>query len=390
MDFFRRSNWDIIGKTWTWYAISGTLIVLLMGLWAVRGLNYGIDFTGGAIVRYQLSHPVAASAADEVQVISKIRDALGKIDARLAKSSIQVAGGNTILIRTGEVANDEEAAKQDQAILQVIESLYGTTHGPIEALGRESVGPIVGAELRAAALRALIIGQLLILVYITIRYEFCFALGGILGLFNDLALLTGFMVLFNVELNSWFVAAILTVLGYSINDSVIIFDRIRENRGRHRHATLGPVVNASLLETMQRSINTTATTLFPLLALFFLAGPVMQGFALALLLGIFFGAYSSIFIAAPFVVLWDRWTHKTAGVTSYAAARPAATTAAEAGNGVTVGNGEVEAPAGSRPSAVETMRRAAEVAQEEKRQARRERRAKKRAKEQQRKPRKPR
>ncbi len=376
MDFFRRSNWDIVGRSGTFLAVSGTVIVLLMGLWAARGLNYGIDFTGGTLMRYRAAQPLAQNPAAEADVIAKVRSALGS--QGLAKSQIQVADGDTLMIRTYAVANDEEAAQRDQQIQAQLEKLFGATYGPLEPLGRETVGPVVGADLRAAAIKALVVGQLLILIYVTIRYEIRFALGGILGLIHDVLLLTGAMVLFQVELNSWFVAAILTVIGYSMNDSVIIFDRIRENRSRHRHAALGPVINASLLETMSRSINTTATTLFTLIALFVLAGPVIQGFALALIIGIALGAYSSIFIAAPFVALWDRLSRGKSG--AGAMARPSV---AVVGSGVDRGGvqvGEEQATGSPRMSAAETMARAAEVAQEEKRKARRERRARKRAK----------
>ncbi|MCD6352171.1 MAG: protein translocase subunit SecF [Armatimonadetes bacterium] len=379
MDFFRRSNWDIIGKSNLFFAISGVLIVLLTAVWAVRGLNYGIDFTGGTLLRYKAASPLAETPAQEVEVISKVRAALA--EQGLEKSQIQLAGGDTLLIRTYAVANDEEAAERDAKVKAAIEKLFGDKHGPIESLGRETVGPVVGADLRKAAIKALVIGQLLILIYITVRYEIRFAVAGILALVHDVLMLTGIMAALQVELNSWFVAVVLTVIGYSMNDSVIIFDRIRENRSRHRHAPLGPIINASLLETMTRSINTTVTTLFTLIALFFLAGPVLQGFALAMIVGITLGAYSSIFIAAPFVALWDRLARQRAG--AGAGARPAyatATASASAnGAGASVGEDE-EAEGGAKVSAVETMQRAAEAAQEEKRRARRERRAKKRAK----------
>ncbi len=375
MDFFRRQNWNIVGKTWLWYTISAVVIVAFMAIWAVKGLNYGIDFTGGTLVRYKLAKRVATTAAEEVHVIARVRQELAKMG--LEKSQIQLADGNTLLIRTYAVANDEEAARRDQAILAAIEKLYGDKYGPVESLGRETVGPVVGADLRAAAIKALILGQLLILIYITVRYEFRFAVAGIVALIHDVLILTGAMAALQVELNSWFVAAVLTVIGYSINDSVVIFDRIRENRSRHRHAPLGPIVNASLLETMTRSINTVLTTLFTLIALFILGGPVIQGFALALIIGIASGAYSSIFIAAPLVAVWDAWARRRAG--QVAAARPAVAAATAGAEPVAA---EATEASGKRVSAAETMRRAAEAAQEEKRRLRRERRAKKRAKRQ--------
>ncbi len=376
MDFFRRQNWDIVGKAKIWFTISAVIILAGIVMWALKGLNYGIDFTGGTLLRYQLARKVAATPAEEAEVIGKIRSALRRLG--LEKSQIQIAGGDAIFIRTYRVANDEEAARRDQAIKAELEKLFGAQYGPIQSLGRETVGPIVGAELRRAAITALVVGQILILIYITLRYEFRFAIAAIIALVHDVLVTVGAMAILQVELNSWFVAAILTVIGYSINDSVVIFDRIRENRGRHRHAPLAPIVNASLLETMARSLNTVLTTLFTLISLFIFGGPVIQGFALALIIGIASGCYSSIFIAAPLVALWDAWARRRAG--AVAPARPAVAAAAAGQAAVEVAQ-PTEAEAAQRPmSAAETMRRAAELAQEEKRRLRRERRKKKKAK----------
>jgi preprotein translocase subunit SecF len=381
VDFFRRQKWDIVGKLWLWALISGLIITTGLVTWALKGLNYGVDFTGGTLLRYQLAQPIALTPADEARVIGQVRAALAKPELGLERSQIQVAGGRWIFIRTYAVANDEEAARRDAAIRAELERLYGSQYGPIQSLGRETVGPVVGAELRRSAILALIIGELLIFLYIAVRYEWRFGLAAIIALLHDILILVSAMAVFRVELDSWFVAAVLTVVGYSVNDSVIIFDRIRENRGRHRHAPLARIVNASLLETMLRSINTTVSTLLPLVALFLLGGPAIAGFSFAMLVGVTTGAASSIFIAAPLVAWWDRLARGRAGapaaraVTGLAPAAAGATSEAAA-------NQEEGGPAGERLSAVETMRRAAERAQEEKRRLRRERRQKKRARQQ--------
>lgn len=378
MDFFRRQSWDIVGKSWLWFAISGTVLLAGIAVWGVKGLNYGIDFTGGSIVTYSLGRPVATTPAEEVAVIGQIRDALRAMG--IERSEIQVAGGDRIYIRTYAVANDEEAAARDEAIREALTRLYGAQYGPVTALGRETVGPVVGTELRSSAIRAVIIGELLILVYVWVRYQFWFGLAAILALAHDLIATTGTMALFRVELNSWYVAVVLTVVGYSVNDTVVIFDRIRENRGRHRHAPLAPIVNASLLETMARSINTVLTVVFTLTALLLFGGPVIHGFALAMLVGICFGTYSSIFIAAPLVVIFDNWARRRTG---RAVVTPAYSAATASGPSVSQAAPETDAETEEekpRVSAAETMRRAAEAAQDEKRQLRRLRRAKKRAK----------
>ena len=307
MDFFRRQDWDIVGRTRLWFLISGIAIICGLVAWGVFGLNYGIDFTGGSLLRYSFATPLADTDAGVPAVLGTVRGILGEMG--LAGSQIQVVGDERgeltgLYMRTPAVANDEEAARRDTEIVAALKTAFAD-RGEISDLGRETVGPVVGKELRNKALLALIIGCLLILVYISIRYEFRFAVAGIVALIHDTLIVLGCMAIFQVELNSGFVAAILTVLGYSINDSVIIFDRIRENMRLHRRADFGGTVNTSLLQTMARSVNTMLTTLFVLIALFVFGGGAISGFALALIFGVTTGCYSSIFVASPIVVLWE-------------------------------------------------------------------------------------
>jgi len=377
VDFFRRQNWDIIKYTWLWFAISGLAIVIGMGFWATRGLNWGIDFTGGSLLRYQFAQALADEPGEDIEVIRQTRQMLEGLG--LGKSQIQVAGDNQLFIRTPQVANDEEARRRDASIEAGLAELFGDRAGQIESLGRETVGPVIGEMLTRSAIEALTLGILLILIYITVRYEFRFAVAAVIALLHDTAILVGAMAILQTELNTWFVAALLTVLGYSMNDTVVIFDRIRENRGLHRRAALGDVVNASLLQTMARSINTVLTTLFTLIALYALGGATIEGFALALIIGITSGCYSSIFSASPIVVLWYNLSGKKArrATTGVRARTPLverreraeepAVEAAEAEEA----EEEVEA---ARPSARQTMREAERAAQREKQEERRRRR----------------
>lgn len=375
MDFFRTKNWDLIGYTWLWFTISGLLVVVGMVAWGVRGLNYGIDFTGGSLLRYRFERPLATEPGEDIQVIGQTRQMLEGIG--LGKSQIQVSGVDGLYIRTPEVANDEEAAQRDQKVEAGLTELFGERSGAITKLGRETVGPIIGEMLTRSAIQALVLGVVLILVYITIRYEFRFAVAAVIALVHDTLVLVGAMAILQIELNTWFVAAVLTVLGYSMNDTVIIFDRIRENRGLHRRAPLAAVVNASLLQTMTRSINTVLTTLFTLIALYLFGGVTIAGFALALIIGIASGCYSSIFNASPIVVLWYNWADKrkrVPGVASRRAAAAVTATRAGAQQSVLAAAEEQEAePEAARPSAHDTMRRAEQAAHEAKREARKER-----------------
>jgi preprotein translocase subunit SecF len=378
VDFFRRQRWDIIGKTGLWFSISGVILLAGILAWTFHGLNYGIDFTGGSLVRYQLAKPIATTPDEETKAVATLRQALESIG--IAQAEIQVESGNGFLIKTYKVANDEEAAQRDTAIEGKITEIWGAQYGPVEPLGRETVGPVIGEEMRWTAIKGIIVGEALILLWIAIRYEFKFGVAAILALAHDVVATTGMMALLHVELNSWFVAVLLTVVGYSVNDTVVIFDRIRENRGRHRHAPFAPIVNASLLETMARSLNTVLTVVYTLLALLFFGGTVVHGFALAMLIGVSFGCYSSIFIAAPLVVWFERLGARRKVGASVGSSRPAIATV----GGMTIAPEEVDeegaAASGGRAkvSAVDTMRRAAEAAQEEKRRIRRERRTKKR------------
>ena len=371
MDFFRRQQWNIVGHIWVWYGISLVLILAGLGTVVIKGMNYGIDFTGGSLLKFQFDQPLVSGDIPAAQVIGKARAMLQQHG--LAKSQIQVAGGNQLLIRTPQ-AEEAEAAQQQQQIQQSLQELFGQQAGTVSAVGRDMVGPVVGAHLRNAAILALILGSILILIYIAIRYEFVFGVAGVVALIHDVLIVIGVMALLQVELNTEFVAAILTMVGYSVNDSVVIFDRIRENMRLHRGREFASIVNASLLQTMTRSINTSMTTLLGLIAIFFFGGPAIHAFALALIVGVATGTYSSIFIAAPLVVLWQKRRRAAAPVV---ARRPAAV-AAGGGGGKSVA---AEPTPSSETSQVdEVIERTQRQTQEEKREQRRKRRKSKRDK----------
>jgi preprotein translocase subunit SecF len=391
VDFFRRQNWDIVKHSKLWFTISGVIIAVGMVFWAVNGLNWGIDFTGGSLLQYKFERPIVTEGGEDIQVIRETREMLTQMG--LGKSQIQVAGNDQLFIRTPQVENDAEARERDDAIEGQLAEMFGDRGGEISSLGRQTVGPVIGEMLTRSAIEALTLGIILILIYITVRYEFRFAVAAVIALLHDTAILVGALAIIQTELNSWFVAAILTVLGYSINDTVIILDRIRENRGLHRRAPLDSVVNASLLQTMARSINTGLTTLFTLIALFLLGGATIEGFALALIIGVAAGGYSSIFTASPIVVTWyEMADQKRRGGGRTKSDRAASKAAVEAVTGVSRAEEDEEEDEDEdeegRPSARQTMKEAERAAQEEKRRKRRERRKKEKSKKQGRQPKK--
>lgn len=268
---------DVINKCKLWYAIS--VVFLLAGLASLlfRGLNLGIDFTGGNIMQLQFSQAVAAE--DLRSVVSSYVE---------ATPTIQASDNNVFLIRT----EDMQEEQSNQLLAQVRNEL-----GSFEILRNERIGPVIGAELIANAWWALLLALALMLLYITIRFRFNFAVSAIVPLMHDALLVLGIFSILQVEVDSTFVAAILTVLGYSINSTIVIFDRIRENRELHPKQGFNDLINESINQTLGRSINTSVAVLLLVLCLFLFGGDTTKAFSLALVVGVIAGAYSSVFIA---------------------------------------------------------------------------------------------
>jgi len=272
---------DFIGKRKIWYLLS--LLIIIPGLFslAMQGLNLGIDFAGGNLVQVQFEKEVTTE---------QVRNGLEKIN--LQDSVIQPSEDSTFIIKTKVM----EQSEQDNMVATLEKEI-----GEMDILRSEKVGPTVGKELRKAGLLALAIAIVLMIIYITIRFEFKFALAAIGALLHDILVTVGIFSLLQIEIDSAFIAAVLTIFGYSINDTIVIFDRIRENMKKSKKINLPVLVNNSIKQTLARSINTVLTTLVVLFALFFLGGETTKTFILALLIGVTSGAYSSIFTASP---LW--------------------------------------------------------------------------------------
>ncbi len=260
-------------------------IVLSLGLFIVRGLNYGVDFKGGTLVEVQTT---SGQPAD----VGSMRTQLGGLG--LGDIQIQEFGGtNDVLIRIEQQPGNEEA--QQAALRKVIDALgSGYIQRRVEV-----VGPAVSAELRRTGILAVAAAILAIIAYVWFRFEWQFAAGTILSLIHDVMLVVGIFSLFQLEFDLGIVAALLTILGYSVNDTVVVSDRIRENLRKYKRMELRELLNLSINETLSRTILTGVTTIVVLLALFIFGGSVMRYFTLAMLLGVLIGTYSSIFIAAP-------------------------------------------------------------------------------------------
>jgi len=273
---------DFIGRRKIWYLFSLAIIIPGIISLMLQGLNLGIDFTGGNLMEIQFKQPAQ---------VEQVRSAF----AEYVKTgfTVQETGENTFQVQTDSLTEEENGA---------IRSALTTQLGANEVLRNEHVGPVVGRELSLNAFYALLVASVCMVVYITFRFEFSFAVAAILALLHDVLILVGIVSIFQMEVDASFVAVVLTIIGYSINDTIIIFDRIRENmRLVKKIDNLATLVNDSLLQTLARSINTVVTVVIMLLALLFLGGVTTRVFSLQLLVGILAGCYSSICVASP---LW--------------------------------------------------------------------------------------
>ncbi len=276
-------------------AMGFSILIILIGLTSLvvkGGPNYGIDFAGGTLVQVQFKGNTNATA---------IKQALS--DPLLGTIVVQSFGdeANEFLIRTENVAGG--LGRLSEVITASLAQGYGADEFDVRRV--EMVGPQVGKDLREKGLLALVYAMVGILAYVSWRFEFRFAVGAIVALLHDVIITLGLFSLFDKEIDLPIIAAFLAIIGYSLNDTIIVYDRIRENMARHGRDGFLKVVNRSINETLSRTILTSGTTLLVVAALFALGGGVIHNFAFALLCGILVGTYSSIFVASPILILWD-------------------------------------------------------------------------------------
>ncbi len=292
----KQTHIDFMGKFKTALMFSGLLILAGIASIAVHGgLKFGIDFEGGTLV--QLKFP-------EAPAIDSIRSGLREIG--LADSTIQEFGSpDTILIRV-EIA-DGELKEMGTRIKKALEETKGFTGIIIERV--EMVGPKVGKDLRIKALLSILYAIIGIVIYISWRFEFQYAIAAIIALIHDVLITMGAFSVLDKEFTLVIVAAFLTIIGYSLNDTIVVFDRIRENTRRRSKELLSDVINTSINQTLSRTLLTSGTTLLVVVALFVLGGEIIHDFSFALLVGVVVGTYSSIFIASVFLLYWESRAH---------------------------------------------------------------------------------
>lgn len=293
-------RFDILKRSKLWFAIS--LLVIIPGIFCMftKGFNFGIDFTGGTIIEMEFQQEVS---------LPQVRDVLREYN--LDNATIQLSGdvsnveaSKDVMIRTMDLEENDRKA--------VMASLKDEI-GDYTVLREEKVGATIGGELITDALMATVISWILIILYVSYRFEWRFGVAAILTLIHDVLIVLSVFSFLQKQVDSSFVAAILTIIGYSINDTIVIFDRIRENQRLHfkRGGDLNELANRSIYQTLTRSLYTVFTVLFTTFALYFFGGDTTKDFSFALLVGFFSGSYSSIFVASPlWVVLKNRFPAK--------------------------------------------------------------------------------
>lgn len=291
MRFFNQANYQFIANRRMPYVLSGIVIaigvafmlynVVSIGSWQ----NYGVDFTGGSFIQVRFDQPTTAA---------QLRAALGGPGA---PPITRFGDENEFVIRAE--LTDEEVAEVADEVRQQLEAAFGS--GVFEIVRQESVGPKIGDELQQKAALAMLFSFALTLIYLAIRFEFRFGVAAVIATIHDIMVTLGFLAAFQIEIALPTVAAILTIVGYSLNDTIVVFDRVRENlhaKGGRREDP-SDLVNRSINETLPRTILTSTTTLAVLLSLFFVGGAVIRDFTVVLILGVVVGTYSSIFVASP-------------------------------------------------------------------------------------------
>jgi len=293
MQFFQTPNIDFISRRrYAYFLSAGLFLVGIVSLIVRGGPNYGIDFKGGTSVVVRFEKEISTT---------QLRDALASMG--MGTSEIQTFGTRNeylIYVQQQRGASATETARRvEEAISQSVSDIA------YEIRSIDTIGPKIGEELRKATILAILIALLLILIYIGWRFEFVFAVGAIAALFHDVLITLGIFALLNYEISLKEIAAFLTIVGYSLNDTIVVYDRIRENLKVLRSENLPTIMNKSINQCLSRTVVTSLTTFVVVFILYLFGGKVIKGFAFAMLVGVIVGTYSSVFVASPVVLEWQ-------------------------------------------------------------------------------------
>lgn len=291
MSFFRRLyQFDYMGHKLWWFALSGALIVISIVSLTVRGLDFGLEFNEGTRVTVAFQSPPSLG-----ELRAAVAEA-GYPNAQIqATANVAGSGVEGFQIQTAVLSADQQAA-----LRQILDEQFTIdSSGGKQVWGVETVSASFGRQVVSSSLKAIAIALLLILAYVTFRFQWKYAVGAIAAVVHDTVIVVGIYSLTGREVTTATIAAVLTIMGYSLYDNVIVFDRIRENEGKLSRTTYGQLVNESLVEMLTRSLNTTLMSLLPVICLFLFGGETLKDFAFALLVGIVLGAYSTFFVSGP-------------------------------------------------------------------------------------------
>lgn len=296
---------DFIGKKWFYFIFSGLIIIPGIISLALYGVRPAIDFTGGTLIEYQIPNSSSQKTNEDIRKIAESQ--------KIEVASIQQSGKDTYLLRLKPIDKEENLKLQIEIKKQF---------GEFRELRFETVGPSIGHETAINAVRGVIIASLAIILYVAFAFRqipkpyssFRFGICAVFSLIHDVLIMLGLFSIFGhffkVEIDTLFITALLTIMGFSVHDTIVVFDRIRENLKRMSGAPFDVIVNESIVQTLARSLSTSLTVLMTLFALFLFGGETIRWFVIALLIGVTSGTYSSIFNAAPLLVVWQEWIEK--------------------------------------------------------------------------------
>ena len=299
MQILNQTNFDFV--RWRWHAIALSLLVILAGaatIWT-RGLSLGVDFAGGSIVIVKF---------EQVTPVERVRAAINSMPNGVGNDAVVQDYGepaqHMVMVRVAQTAAQSSGNLSADADA-VVAALKQANIGAFEVAGTEIVGPVVGQQLKKQGILATVFALTGILVYIALRFQISFAVGAIAATLHDLLICLAFLAFFRYDMTLNVIAGLLTITGYSVNDTIVIFDRVRENMRGMRRDNLTQIVNVAVNQTLGRTIITAGTTLLSVIALYFFGGEVLEGFAFTMLVGIISGTYSTIFIAAAIAIMWQ-------------------------------------------------------------------------------------
>ncbi len=316
MQIFTNANYNF--TRWRWHALALSAVIIITGAAMIAsrgGLPLGIDFSGGTLVVVGFDQDVSED---------RIRQALDTVPGDETLQQYGDAADRRWLIRLPQTETTEQGANLEQASEQILAALRTAGLPSFEVVSRELVGPVIGADLQRRGVYATLTSILAITIYIAFRFRFSFAVGAIAATLHDVFVTIAFLVFFGYDISLNVVAALLTITGYSVNDTIVIFDRVRENLRSMRKESLEQVVNVSVNQTLSRTIITAGTTFLSVLALYVFGGEVLKGFAFTMLVGIISGTYSTVFIASAIAIILSQRRQRTATAagTPEAPARP--------------------------------------------------------------------